>query len=91
MSATLATGNASQQAAPKAVEVVAGLFSDEVLDDALAAILRRKTPTERLEIAFRLWTFAQQVIRETLRRDHPDWDEAKIRRHVARRMSHGAV
>ena len=66
-------------------------FTDEALDDAMAAILRRKTPTERLAIGFRLWTFAQGTLRETLRRDHPDWEEAEIGRHVARRMSHGAV
>jgi hypothetical protein len=64
---------------------------DEVLDDAMAAILRQKTPTERLAIGFRMWSFAQQMIRETLKRDHPEWDEAELRRHVARRMSHGAV
>ncbi len=63
----------------------------DVVDDAMAAILRRKTPAERLAIAFRLWTFAQNMVRETLRGEHPDWDEAELARHVARRMSHGAV
>jgi hypothetical protein len=65
-------------------------FTDEVLDDAMAAILQRKTPTERLAIAFGLWKFAQGMLRETLRRDHPEWDEAEIGRRVAARMSHGA-
>jgi hypothetical protein len=66
-------------------------FTDEVLGDAQAAILRRKTPTERPAIAFRLWAFAQGTLRETLRRDHPEWDDAALRRQVARRMSHGDV
>jgi hypothetical protein len=66
-------------------------FTDEVLDDAMAAILRKKTPAERLAIAFRLWTFAQQMVRQTVRREHPDYDEAELRRQVARRMSHEAV
>ena len=66
-------------------------FTDEVLDDAMAAILRSKTPSERLAIAFRLWAFAEETLRATMRRDHPDWDEGELRRHVARRMSHGAV
>jgi hypothetical protein len=67
------------------------VFADDVLDDAMAAILRSKTPAERLAIAFRLWTFAKNTLRETLRRDHPEWGEAELRRRVARRMSHGAV
>jgi Rv0078B-related antitoxin len=62
-------------------------FTDEVLDDAMAAILRQKTPAERLAIAFRMWAFAQQMVRETLRREHPEWDDAELRRQVARRMS----
>jgi hypothetical protein len=66
-------------------------FADEVLNDAMAEILRRKTPGERLEIAFRLWKFAQGMVRESLRRDHPEWDEAEIQRQVAARMSHGAI
>jgi hypothetical protein len=66
-------------------------FADDVLDDAMAAVLRTKTPAERLEIAFRLWAFARDTIRETLRRGHPDWTEAHLTRQVARRMSHGAI
>jgi Rv0078B-related antitoxin len=63
---------------------------DEVVSDAMAAVLRAKTPTERLAIGFNLWTFAQTMLRETLRRDNPHWDEAELARQVARRMSHGA-
>lgn len=66
-------------------------FRDEVLDDEMAAVLRSKTPAERLAIAFRLWKFARETLTETLRRDHPEWDEAELGREVARRMSHGAV
>lgn len=57
----------------------------------MAVILRKKTPWERLEIAFRLWDFARDLLRETLRLEHPDWDDERIQREVARRMSHGAV
>jgi hypothetical protein len=62
---------------------------DEVVSDAMAAILRSKTPTERLAIGFNLWTFAQTMLRETLRRDNPQWDVAELTRQIARRMSHG--
>lgn len=66
-------------------------FTDEILDDRMAEILRRKTPAERLEMAFAMWRFAQELVRDSVRASHPDWSEAKIRRETARRMSHGAV
>lgn len=66
-------------------------FTDEVLSDEMAAILRAKTPAERLQIAFSMWSFAQQIIRRTARAEHPEWSEAELDRHVANRMSHGAV
>lgn len=66
-------------------------FRDEVLDDAMAEILRRKTPAERLAIGFELWEFARRTILANLQREHPDWDEAALKREVARRISHGAV
>ena len=31
----------------------------EVIDDAMAEVLRRKTPQERLAIAFNMWTSAK--------------------------------
>ena len=31
----------------------------EVMDETMAAVLRGKTPAERLQIGFGLWTFAQ--------------------------------
>ncbi len=86
-----AEGNTPWQESGKAMRASAPRFCDEVLDDAMATILSRKTPTERLEIAFGLWRFARQVVEETLRRDHPEWDDVTLRRHVAQRMSHGAV
>jgi Rv0078B-related antitoxin len=66
-------------------------FTDEVLDDRMAAILRTKTPAQRLAIAFDLWSFARMTIRRNLGRQHPEWSEAELVREVARRMSHGAV
>jgi pyruvoyl-dependent arginine decarboxylase (PvlArgDC) len=66
-------------------------FTDEVLDDRLAAILRTKTPAQRLAMAFGMWRLARQMIRAGLVAEHSDWSEAQITREVARRMSHGAV
>jgi hypothetical protein len=66
-------------------------FTDEVLDDQMAAILRTKTPAERLAMAFEMWSFARQLMRRTTAHLHPDWTDEEIDRHVARRMSHGEV
>ena len=63
----------------------------EVIDTRVAEILRRKTPAERLAMADGMWRFARQMIRAIIAQEHPDWSEAEIQRHVARRMSHGAV
>jgi hypothetical protein len=62
-----------------------------MVDDAMAAILRRKTEAERLAIAFGMWDFAQQMIRANLAAEHPDWTAEQIQRETARRMSPGAV
>ena len=66
-------------------------FTDEVLDDRMAELLRAKTPAARLAIAFGLCTFAQRLIRANLEREHPDWPATTLERAIARRMSHGAV
>jgi hypothetical protein len=63
----------------------------EVLDDAMAEVLRRKTPAERLGIAFGLWRSARRMLTSMLRSMHPDWSEDQVNREVARRLSHGAV
>lgn len=63
----------------------------EVMDDAMAEILRRKTPAERLAIGFGLWRSAQKLLRGQLASLHPEWDAQRLDREVARRLSHGAV
>ena len=63
----------------------------EVMDDAMAEILRKKTPAERLAIAFGLWRSARIILSGSLKSLHPDWDEERIQQEVARRLSHGAV
>jgi len=63
----------------------------EVMDDQMAAVLRSKTGAERLKIANDMFRFARQLIASGLRAEHPDWDEPRIGRETARRLSHGAV
>ncbi|MBI4602643.1 MAG: hypothetical protein HY721_11850 [Planctomycetes bacterium] len=63
----------------------------EAIDDEVAAVLRAKTPAERLRIASGMWRFARTMILSVLRQEHPDWDEPRLQREAARRLSHGAV
>jgi hypothetical protein len=63
----------------------------EVVDHDVAAILREKSPAERLEIAWGMWRSVRDMLLNLLRAQHPDWSPEQVAREVARRMSHGAV
>ena len=63
----------------------------EVVDDVMAEILRKKTPAERIQIGFSLWTSARKMLTAHLKSTHPDWDEKQISQEVAKRLSHGIV
>lgn len=63
----------------------------EVIDDAMAEILRRKTDVERLQIGFRMWKTARVILKAAIRSEHPDWNDDQTNREIARRISHGAV
>ncbi len=63
----------------------------EVLDDAMAEVLRRKLPAERIQIGFSIWTSAHDMLTVHIRKKHPDWDEKQVALEVTRRLLHGAV
>lgn len=63
----------------------------EAVDDDMAAVLRQKTPEERLRIAFGMIDSARAMLRNLLRNEHPDWPADRLDREVARRISHGDV
>jgi len=63
----------------------------ESLDDAMIEIYKKKTHLERLQIAFGLWRSARILLLNSLRSMHPDWDEKRVQREVARKISHGAI
>ena len=63
----------------------------EVVDDVMAEVLRRKTPAERIQIGFNLWTSTRDMLSVYLRKTHPEWDAERIVQEVARRLSHGAI
>ncbi|MBI5725274.1 MAG: hypothetical protein HZA50_15045 [Planctomycetes bacterium] len=58
----------------------------EVVDEAVAEILRRKTPAQRVEMALEANKFVRLRIEGHLRTIHPDWDDATIQAEIARRM-----
>jgi hypothetical protein len=59
----------------------------EVVDDAVADILRRKTPVEKLALVFAANRTMRLRIEGALRTWHPDWSDEQIRREIARRMT----
>ncbi|MGD0999711.1 MAG: hypothetical protein ABSA67_03335 [Candidatus Brocadiia bacterium] len=61
----------------------------EVVDDAVAAVMRRKTFAERIAMAAKLQRLAHSLIEGRLRTDHPDWDDARIATEIARRIKRG--
>jgi hypothetical protein len=63
----------------------------EVVDDAMVAVLKSRTPVERLEMAAGMWRSARDLIQATVQQGHPDWDAEHVQREVARRLSHGVV
>ena len=63
----------------------------EVIDDALAEVLRRKTAPERIKIGFDLWTSARDMLMAYLKKTHPEWSLEIVEKEVARRLSHGVV
>jgi hypothetical protein len=61
----------------------------EIVEPAVAEILRRKTEAERLAIAWGMWRSARAMLANLLRAEHPDWPEEDINREIVRRFAHG--
>jgi hypothetical protein len=62
----------------------------ELLDPMVVEILRRKTPAERLALAFAAHRTMRLRMEGHLRTRHPDWDTPTVMREIARRISRGA-
>lgn len=63
----------------------------EVVDDAMAEVLRKKSPAERIRVGFTLWQSAHDMLTVHLRKTHPEWDEKRLQREVAGRFLHGTL
>lgn len=62
----------------------------EVVDDAVAEILRRMTPAQRVAMILRLNRRLRIAVEGNIRSCHPDWDDAQVRAEVLRRFHDGA-
>lgn len=62
----------------------------EVIDDAMAEVLRAKTPGQRMLLVAQAWRTARMWIEAAVRSQHADWADGQIRAEVNRRMAGGA-
>jgi hypothetical protein len=66
-------------------------LASDMVDKAMAKVLRAKSKAQRLAIAHGMWSHARRMLTAVLRDEHPEWSEAQIEREAALRLSHGAV
>ena len=58
----------------------------EVLDDAIADILRDKTPAERVEMISAAHRTARQLLAGGIRHQHPNWTDEEVTAEVSKRL-----
>ncbi len=63
----------------------------ECVEEPVAAVLREKTPAERISIADDMWRFARDAIITVLGQAHPEWCDRRILEETARRLYHGSL
>lgn len=59
----------------------------ELIEEAMADVLRSKTGLERLAIGDALYLSARELIESSVRSGHPDWDAPRVAREVSRRIA----
>lgn len=63
----------------------------EMIDDAMAEILRNKTEVEHLRKAMGMCKSARVLLRGAIETEHSDWTDTQVNHEIANRISHGAV
>lgn len=58
----------------------------EVVDDQIAEVLRGKSPSQRLAMAFSANRTARQLILAGIKHQHADWTEQQVTSELTRRM-----
>lgn len=61
----------------------------EVVDDQMAAVLRAKTPAERIQMIAAANRTARLLAAAGVRYQHPDWDDKQVQTEVIRRVTGG--
>ena len=67
-------------------KLASDLAQIEIVDDAVAEILRQKTPAERLEMCFAANRGYRILVEAAIRREHEHWPDDQVKRELARRM-----
>ncbi len=63
----------------------------ELPDEAIVAVLRTKTPAERLAMAFAANRTVRLRLEGHFRSHHPEWPNERISAEIAARMQRGPV
>ncbi|MCX6563108.1 MAG: hypothetical protein NTU60_05825 [Candidatus Aminicenantes bacterium] len=66
------------------------LLISDLPDETMISIYKGKTPQQRLEISFGLWSFARTLVKAGLKTIHPDWSDQAIEEETAKRMLNAA-
>jgi len=61
----------------------------EVLDEEMVAILRDKTPSQKIAMVAAAHRTARILAKAGVRHLHPDWSEEQVQVEVLRRMTRG--
>ncbi|HEY4259661.1 MAG TPA: hypothetical protein VGM98_05870 [Schlesneria sp.] len=61
----------------------------ELLDPEVVAMLKAKSPAEKLGMAFQIQKLARGVLFSRIRSQHPEWTPQEIDKAVAQRMNCG--
>jgi hypothetical protein len=70
--------------------IVSSAHAREVVEPAMAEVLRRMTPAGRLDLGVKLWRHARQLLEAHLASTHPEWTAERRDLEVAERLAHGS-
>ncbi|OGF68032.1 MAG: hypothetical protein A2Y62_19350 [Candidatus Fischerbacteria bacterium RBG_13_37_8] len=62
----------------------------ELISDEIVQVLKKKSPAERMEIAFDICKTVQTILENHIRFLHPKWTNQEIKKELARRISGGS-
>jgi hypothetical protein len=63
----------------------------EVVDDAVAEILRKNGPAASIEIIASSWRLMREMLFAQIHSNHPDWTPSAIHAEVNRRLIRGST